>query len=181
MRRQLQIITLVAAAVVGLAGLVPAQEASKLGVVNSQDILDKSVEGQRVLAQLQAADKKYTEGITRLDDQIKQLQNRLSTQRLTLTPETSAALQLDIQKKQTDRQRMAEDAARAMQELQARTLDQLQREILPIIEQLRKDKGLDIIFDLDKSGVAFMSPALDLTAEILRRYDALKAAPPAKK
>jgi outer membrane protein len=181
MRRQLQIITLVAAAVVGLAGLVPAQEASKLGVVNSQDILDKSVEGQRVLAQLQAADKKYTEGITRLDDQIKQLQNRLSTQRLTLTPEASAAIQLDIQKKQTDRQRMAEDAARAMQELQARTLDQLQREILPIIEQLRKDKGLDIIFDLDKSGVAFMSPALDLTAEILRRYDALKAAPPAKK
>jgi len=181
MRRQLQIITLVAAAAVGLAGLVPAQEASKLGVVNSQDILDKSVEGQRVLAQLQAADKKYTESITRLDDQIKQLQNRLSTQRLTLTPEASAAIQLDIQKKQTDRQRMAEDAARAMQELQARTLDQLQREILPIIEQLRKDKGLDIIFDLDKSGVAFMSPALDLTAEILRRYDALKAAPPAKK
>ncbi len=180
MRRQLRIITLAAAAAVGLAGLVPAQEASKLGVVNSQDILDKSVEGKRVLAQLQAADKKYTGSLTGLDDQITQLQNRLSTQRLTLTPEAVTALQLDIQKKQTDRQRMAEDAARAMQELQARTLDQLQREILPIIEQVRKDKALDIIFDLGK-GVAFMSPALDLTAEILRRYDALKTAPPAKK
>jgi len=27
----------------------------------------------------------------------------------------------------------------------------------------------------------FVSPALDLTAEVIRRYDALKAAPPAKK
>jgi hypothetical protein len=27
----------------------------------------------------------------------------------------------------------------------------------------------------------FMAPALDLTAEILRRYDALKAAPPPAK
>jgi len=181
MRRQLRVITLIAAAAVGLAGLLPAQEASKLGMVNSQDILDKSVEGRRVLAQLQAADKKYTESITRLDDQIKQLQNRLSAQRLTLTAEAAAGIQTDIQKTQTQRQRMAEDAARAMEELQARALDQLQSEIMPIIEQLRKDKGLDIIFDLGKSGVAFMSPALDLTAEVLRRYDALKAAPPAKK
>jgi Skp family chaperone for outer membrane proteins len=181
MTRQLRLITLVTAAAVGLAGFVPAQEASKIGIVNSQDILDKSVEGLRVLGQLQAADKKYTESITRLDDQIKQLQNRLSAQRLTLTPDAAAGIQADIQKKQTERQRMAEDASRAMQELQARTLDQLQKEIMPIIEQVRKDKGLDIIFDLGKSGVAFMSPALDLTAEILKRYDALKAAPPAKK
>jgi outer membrane protein len=181
MRRQLRTIALVAAAAVGFAGFVAAQEASKLGVINSQDILDKSVEGQRALAQLQAADKKYTETITRMDDQIKQLQNRLSTQRLTLAPDAAAALQLDIQKKQTERQRTAEDAARAMQELQARTLDQLQREILPIIEQLRKERGLDVIFDLGKSGVVFMAPALDVTAEILRRYDALKAAPPPAK
>jgi hypothetical protein len=54
MRSHLRLIALVAAAAAGFAGLVPAQEASKLGMVNSQEILDKSVEGQRVLAQLQA-------------------------------------------------------------------------------------------------------------------------------
>jgi len=181
MRSHLRLIALIAAAAAGLAGLVPAQVASKLGMVNSQEILDKSVEGQRVLAQLQAADKKYTESITRLDDQIKQLQNRLSAQRLTLTAEAAAGIQADIQKKQTERQRTAEDAVRSMQELQVTTLGQLQTQLLPIIEQLRKDKGLDVIFDLGKSGAAFVSPAVDLTAEVIRRYDALKAAPPAKK
>jgi Skp family chaperone for outer membrane proteins len=181
MGRQLRIITLIAAAAVGFAGFVPAQEASKLGIVNSQDILDKSVEGKRVLARLLAEEKKHTESITRVDDQIKQLQNKLSAQQLTLTTEAATALQIDILKAQTQRKRMAEDASRIMQELQARALDQLQNEIMPIIEQIRKDKGLDLIFDLGKSGVAFMSPALDLTAEVLRRYDALKAAPPAKK
>jgi len=181
MRRQLRLIALVAAAAAGLAGLVPAQEASKLGIVNSPEILDKSVEGQRVQAQLQAADKKYAESITRLDDQIKQLQNRLSTQRLTLAAEAAARIQADIQKAQTERQRTAEDAGRALQELQARTLGQLQNEIMPIIEQIRKDKELDVILDAGRSGIVFVSPALDLTAEVIRRYDALKAAPPAKK
>jgi outer membrane protein len=181
MRSQRWLIALVAAAVAGLAGLVPAQEASKLGIVNSPEILDKSVEGQRAQAQLQAADKKYTESITRLDDQIKQLQNRLSAQRLTLAAEAAARIQADIQKAQTERQRTAEDASRAMQELQAKTLGQLQNEIMPIIEQLRKDKELDVIIDSDKSGIVFVSPSLDLTAEVIRRYDALKSAPPAKK
>jgi outer membrane protein len=181
MRSHLRLIALVAAAAAGLIGYVPAQEASKLGMINSQEILDKSVEGQRVLAQLQAADKKYTESITRLDDQIKQLQNRLSAQRLTLTVDAAAGIQADIQKKQMERQRTAEDAARGMQELQAATSIQLQTQLRPIIEQLRKDKGLDVVFDLVKSGTVFVSPSLDLTAEVIRRYDALKAAPPAKK
>ena len=181
MIRRLRFMALVAAAAAGLAGLVPAQETSKLGIINSRDILDKSAEGRRALAQLQAADKKYAESISRLDDQIKQLQNRMTSQRLTLTAEAAAGIQTDILKKQTERQRMAEDAGKSLQELQAATLEQLQTQLIPIIEQLRKDKGLDLIFDLGKSGTVFFSPALDLTAEVIRRYDALKAAPPAKK
>lgn len=181
MRKPIRLIVLIAAAAAGLAGLAPAQEGGKLGMINSQEILDKSAEGRKALAQLQAADKKYTDEITRMDDQIKQLQSRLSAQRLTLTVDAAAGIQADIQKKQTDRQRAAEDATRAMQELQARTFGQIQSELIPIIEQLRKDKELDLIFDLAKSGTVFYSPALDLTAEVIKRYDASKAAPPVKK
>jgi outer membrane protein len=158
-------------------GPLTAQEATKLGVVNSQEVLDKSVEGKKALVQLQEADKKYQADIARLDDQIKQLQNRLTTQRLTLTAEAVAGIQADIQKTQTERQRKGEDAARAMQDLQYKVLSKIQGELIDIIEQLRKDKGLDIVFDLTKSGAAFASPALDLTAEVIRRYDAAKAAP----
>ena len=172
---------LVALVLFAAAGSLAAQEATKIGVVNSQDILDKSVEGKKALAQLQEADKKYQAELVRLDDQIKQLQNRLSAQRLTLAAEAAAAIQADIQKKQTDRQRMAEDASRAMQELQYKVLTRVQGELIVIIDQVRKDRGLDIVFDLAKSGAAYASPALDLTAEVLRRYDAAKGAPPAKK
>ena len=180
MRRHHRLLALIAAAA-GLAGFAAAQEAGKLGMINSQEILDKSVEGKRALAQIQAANKKYADEVTRVDDQIRQLQNRLAAQRLTLTVEAAAALQADIQKKTTDRQRSAEDAARAMREIQARTLEEIQTDLIPLIEQVRKDMGLDVIFDVTKGGVVYFTPALDLTAEIIKRYDALRAAPPAKK
>ena len=194
MRQHIRLFALIAIAAVGLAGFARAQapaqapaqasEGTKMGMINSQEVLEKSVEGKKAIAQLQAADKRYGDEITRLDDQIKQLQSRLTAQRLTLTAEAAAGIQADIQKKQTARQRTIEDASRSMQELQATTLTKIQAELMPIIEQVRKDKGLDLIFDLTKSGTVYYSPALDLTAEVVRRYDALKAvpaAPPVKK
>lgn len=181
MRHRLRLIALIAAAAAGLAGLAAAQEAGKLGVIDSQDILDKSTEGRKALAELQAAEKKYADDLARIDEQIKQLQNRLTTQRLTLTPDAAAGLQADIQRKQTERQRAAEDAARSMRELQGKTLERIQNELMGLIEQARKDLGLDLVFDLAKPGVVYFNPALDVTAEIIKRYDAMKAAPPAKK
>lgn len=181
MRQHTRILALVAAAAAAMTGLALAQEGTKLGMINSQEVLEKSAEGKKAIAQIQVADKKYTDDITRLDDQIKQLQNRLTAQRLTLTAEAAAGIQADVQRKQTDRQRAVEDASRAMQELQAKTMSQIQADLIPLIEQLRKDKDLDIIFDSTKSGTVFFNPALDLTGELVRRYDALKAAPPVKK
>jgi len=165
----------------GLAGLALAQEGGKLATINSQEVLEKSVEGMKAIAQLQAADKKFGDQIARIDDQIKQLQGRLTAQRLTLTPEAAAGIQADIQKRQTERQRAVEDASRSMQELQATTLTRIQTDLMPIIEQVRKDKGLDLIFDVAKPGIVYFTPTLDLTPEVIRRYDALKAAPPVKK
>jgi Skp family chaperone for outer membrane proteins len=171
-------------AAAALAGLARAQDSGKLGTINSQEVLEKSTEGKKAIAELQAADKKYGDQITRLDEQIKQLQNRLTAQRLTLTVEAAAGIQADIQKRQTERQRAVEDASQSMQQLQATTLTRIQSDLIPIIEQLRKDKGLDLIFDVTKGGTVYFSPAIDLTAEVIRRYDALKGAtppPPVKK
>lgn len=180
MRKAMTTLVVAALAAAGTAGLW-AQVSKKIGVIDSQEILEKCAEGKKALAELQEANKKYEADVARLDDQIRQLQNRLTTQRLTLTPEAAASLQADLQKKQIDRQRAAEDAVRALQELELKSVTRIQNELIPLIEQLRKDRGLDIIFDLAKPGVVFSTPAIELTAEVIKRYDAMKAAPPAKK
>ena len=182
MRHHVRLLALFAVmGMAGVAGLALAQEGGKLATINSQEVLEKSAEGMKAIAQLQAADKKFGDQIARIDDQIKQLQGRLTAQRLTLTVEAAAGIQADIQNRQTERQRAVEDASRSMQELQATTLTRIQADLMPVIEQLRKDKGLDLIFDVAKPGIVYSVPTLDLTAEVVRRYDAIKAAPPVKK
>ena len=156
-----------------LAGSSFAQ--MKIAIVNSNDVLEKSAEGKRTLARLQDADKQNQAKISKLDDDIRQLQTKLNTQRITMTDEAVLANQADLERKQTQRKRDAEDAYAQMQELSTRLFKKLQDELIPIVEQIGKERGLDIIFDRDKSGAVYYSPAIDLTAEVIKRYDQSKA------
>jgi Skp family chaperone for outer membrane proteins len=152
-----------------------SQQAIKVGVVNSQDVLERSSEGKRVMAQIQDKDKQNNARLNALDDEIRNLETRINTQRLTLTQEAMLQLSSDLDKKRTDRKRLAEDSLREMQEFTGKLFQRIQNELLPIIEQLGKDKNLDIIFDLARSGAIYFNPTIDITQEVITRYDASKA------
>lgn len=161
--------------VVGLFSLGLAQQTAKIGVVNSQLILEKSEEGKRAIARLQELDRTQQGKITKLDEDIRQLETKLNTQRLTLTNEAIIQLTSDIDKKRTDRKRQAEDAMRELQDLRLRLFQKVQNELLPIIEGIGKEKNLELILDLGNSGAIYFNPTIDLTEEVIRRYNASKA------
>jgi Skp family chaperone for outer membrane proteins len=152
-----------------------SQQAVKIGVVNSQDVLEKSAEGKRVMAQIQDKDKQNQSRLGTLDEDIRNLETRINTQRLTLTNEAMMQLSSDLEKKRTERKRFAEDSLREMQEFTGRLFQRVQTELLPIIEQVGKEKSLDIILDLARSGAIYFNPTIDLTQEVITKYDASKA------
>lgn len=174
MRRSTNITLLLTLFIVVLVSLSFAQQTIKVGIVNSMEVLDKSAEGKRVIARLQERDKSNQDRVGNLDEDIRQLETKLNTQRLTLTNEALMQLSSDIDRKRTERKRFAEDSLREIQELQARLYNKLQNELLPIIEQIGKDMNLDVIFDLGKGGVIYFNPSIELTAEVIKRYDASK-------
>jgi len=152
-----------------------AQQEIKVGVVNSQEVLEKSSEGKKVMSQLQSRDSKAQADIAKMDEDMRTLETRLNTQRLTLTQEALMNMQADLDRKRTDRTRFVEDQSREMQDLTARLFQRIQNELLPIIEQIGSEKNLDLIFDLQRSGAIYFNPVVDLTNEVILKYDASKA------
>jgi Skp family chaperone for outer membrane proteins len=165
-----------------LASLNFAQQPLKMGIVNSQEVLEKSIEGKKVIVQLQDRDKKNQATLAKMDDDIHALESKINTQRITLTDEAFLQINSDLEKKRKDRQRFGEDSLRDIQELRDRLFLKIQNELIAIIEQLGKEKNLDLILDLAKSGAIYWSPTISLTDEVVRRYDASKATatPPTK-
>lgn len=152
-----------------------AQESGKIGIVNSNEVIQKSTEGKAVMTQLQEKDKSNSSRISTMDEKIRELETKLNTQRLTLTQESILQLTSELERKRTERKRFAEDSLRELQELRFRLFTKVQDEVIPIIEGLGKERNLEIIFDLANSGAVFVNPAIDLTEEVIKRYNASKA------
>jgi len=160
--------------VASLVSLGYAQQPMKYGVVDSTQVLEKSKEGKRVTAQLEAKNKTLQEDLARLDNKIRDLETRLNTQRLTLSQEALTNLMADLDKQRTERTRFVEDSRRELNDLQVRLFQRLQTELRPIIADVGKEKNLDLIFDIGGSGIIYFNPAVDLTQEVIKKFDASK-------
>jgi len=152
-----------------------AQEDQKIGVVDSNLILQNSIEGKKVMAQLREKESVNQKQLANKDEEIRELQKKINTQSLTLTQEARLNLNSDLERLRTERQRIYEDSQRDMNETAARLFQKIQNEVMPIIEQVGKEKGLAAIFDRQNSGVVYFSPSTDITQEVIQRYDAQKA------
>lgn len=168
--------------VLALAGVSYAQQAGKIAIINSQRAFETSIEGKKALSQLQDREAKVKNDIQKLDDSIRLLENKLATGRLTMNTEALMGIQSDIDKKTTERKRYEEDAARELQQLSTNLIQKIRLEMIAIIETLSKERGLELVLDTASSGVVTADPTIDITDEIVRRYDQAKAgAAPVKK
>ena len=182
MNRVRTIAPLVILFILVVAGVSYAQQASKIAIINSDKAFQTCVEGKKVLAQLQERENKIKTDIQKLDDSIRLLENKLGTGRLTMTNEALLGTQADIDKKTTERKRYEEDAARDAQQFSGNLAQKIRVEMVAIIEALAKERGLELVLDAQMSGVVTFSPTVDITDEVIRRYDQSKAAtPPVKK
>ncbi|HDT14504.1 MAG TPA: OmpH family outer membrane protein [Candidatus Aminicenantes bacterium] len=182
MNRVRNIAPLVVLFVLAVVAAAYAQQVSKIAIINSQRAFETSLEGKKALGQLQDREAKIKADIQKMDDAIRLLENRLNTGRLTMTQEALMGLQSDIEKKTTERKRYEEDQAREINQLSANLIQKIRVEMVSIIEALAKERGLEIVLDTATSGVVTASPTIDITEEIVKRYDQSKSAtPPAKK
>jgi outer membrane protein len=182
MNRVRTIAPLVILFILVVAGVSYAQQASKIAIINSQKAFETCVEGKKVLGQMQDRENKIKADLQKLDDSIRLLENKLSTGRLTMTNEALIAIQADIDKKTTERKRYEEDAARDAQQFSGNLIQKIRAEMVAIIETLSKERGLELVLDVQQSGVVTFNPTVEITDEVIRRYDQSKAAvPPVKK
>ena len=82
-------------------------------------------------------------------------------------------LEKEIEKQTKDAERFQQDAQAEINELQQEVQNEFVKKLSPIIEQIAVEKGLQIVFNLAEAGVAWATPGLDLTGEVIKKLDAV--------
>jgi len=174
MRRSANKIIVLALFFVAILSTSFAQESSRVGIVNPMQVMEQSAEGKLILARLEKKSKENQDKLVKMDDRIRDLETRINTQRLTLTQESLMNMSSDLERIRTDRKRFAEDSYREFTQLRDRLFNKVKTELIPLIEQLGKERNMVAIFDLTTSGVIYFTPTIDLTEELIKKYDASK-------
>jgi outer membrane protein len=142
----------------------------KIGVVDVQQVLNQS---QRGSALKQKLDQELAGRQKELDvrqQEIVKLQAEFEKQAPVLSEQAKREKGESLQRRVRDIRRMAEDANRDFEKRLRETEMETTREIFVVIQEYGKDQGYSMIFE--RNSIVYGSTAVDLTAEIVKRFDA---------
>ncbi len=157
-----------------LAGMTLSAQVQKIAVVNPMLVLEQSNPGKAIVAELQA-----------LGQEIEQKGNAMLVEVNTLKKEVaSPALNNDAREKkmtllatkETNLKRFSEDSQREFAEKRNKAFQRLQEELMPIIDEIRKQKGLAMVFDLGSAGIVSFDEAINISNDVVTAYNAKHAA-----
>jgi len=159
----------------------PFPEGAKIAYVNVQAIASNSVEGKAATSKLDDLRKKKTAEIADKNKALAAAQTKLQQGGSVLNDAARGALEKDIEKMNREIQFAQQDANTELQELQNQLQADFQEKLNPVLEQVASEKGLHMLIDIANSGAVWANSGLDLTAEVIRRFDAATKTAPVKK
>jgi len=160
---------LVGALLLGWGTHAWAAQALRIGIVDMQEILNKSQKGMAVKQKLDQERATRQKDLDAKQQEVMKLQAEFEKQAPLLSEQAKREKAETIQRKQREAVRIAEDANRDFDKRVREVELDVSREILAVVQEYGKDQGFTLI--LERSMLVFASSAVDITSEIIKRYD----------
>lgn len=150
----------------------PFPQDAKIAFVNVQEVANQSQAGKDASAKLKSLQDKKMADLQAKNKQLQDMTAKRDQGGAVLSDSARAQLEKDIENLQRqiqfDQQTAQSDMQDQVNELQA----DFQKKLVPIIEQIGKEKGLHAVFSQGDAGAIYIHPGLDITQEVIKRLDA---------
>jgi Skp family chaperone for outer membrane proteins len=151
----------------------PFPQDAKYAFIDVQFIASNSAAGKEASKKLQALTEKKQSEVGEKNKQLQALTTKRDTSVGVMNEAARSQLDKDIDKLQREIQFAGQSAQAEINELQNDLQGEFQKKLIPIIEEIAKEKGLYMIFT-GESGFAYVKPGLNLSPEVVKRLDAKK-------
>lgn len=168
---------LVTVVIVPLTAISLLAQDAKIGYIDSIKIFADYRETQEAERVYRQEVDKWTAQKQQKEQEIVKLREELQAQSLMLSEEKKAEKKLDLDRKMADYEQFMEEtfgddglAARRNKELTQPIVEKINR----ILEELGKEQGYTIIFDVANANIVYADKALDLTDVVLTKLNQMQ-------
>jgi outer membrane protein len=159
----------------------PYPEGAKMAFVDLQAIASNSIEGKAASAKIQDYQKKKQAELGEKQKALKSMQEKLQQGGSVLSDQARAQLEKDIDRSNRELQFAQTDANAELEQMQNELQAEFNRKLGPILDQVSKEKGLHFLLSIRDAGALWAAPGLDLSAEVVKRFDAATKTPATEK
>ena len=162
--------------------LVAQGDTTKIGVFDPEIIWKQTEVGKKYNQDLSAARDRLQAQIDKKQEELEGLKSRLRQQQASLNDDKINDMKKDILAKQTELDRLNEDATKEMKYQLGEVQGRFQEMLVRTLETYGKEKGFTLI--LNKGVVDFSSAGIDISQDMIGKFNEMNkvsAAPAAKK
>jgi outer membrane protein len=172
MKRMLMIGVLSCAVATPLLALERAARAEqKIAYVDLQRALEETDEGKKAKAKLKSDFEKKQKELDGRQEELKKMKTDLDKQQNILKPEALAAKQQELQGKLVQLQETYMRLQKDLQEKEATETGKIFKKMQGIISEIAHAEGVTFVLEKN-SGILYAPPSLDLTNELIRKFNA---------
>lgn len=174
MKKTLKLLAILSAAAL-FSTTAYAADVAKIGVINFEKIMNDSSAGKVSQKELKA---KWTELQKKLNQEkqsVEEFSLAIERESLVLSPEKKRAKQRELEDRVNDLKRMNADFTEEFQILQNENINQIQKDVFEIVNEMGKKQGYLLIVERKVGGVLYAPAQVDITDEVIKLYNAQTA------
>ena len=156
-------------------------DVAKIGVVNFQDILEKSDAGKMATAEINKSGKEMEASLKTKGEEIDAIQKKLEREALVMSKEMREEKEREIRISINDFKTLKNKYMADFKQHEARLVRDIQKEVLEIVEEMGKKEGFLIIFEKREAGVLYSPDTIDITDQLIQRYNTIFSEKASKK
>ncbi len=150
---------------------LPAGAQQGVAFVDVQNLMLNSSRGQEIQGQLKTEFAAPIAEMRSKEEALSALGSRIASQSATLSAEALEKLRREYQDLQLQLKRLTQDVENGAQQRKTELFSVLEKDLLELIEEIRREKGLGLVFATETSGIIAADPTLNLTDEVMQRLN----------
>ncbi len=152
----------------------PYPQSMRVGVIDMLRVFGDTAWGKTAQQRIDALGQKKTAELSERQKKLQTDNQKLETD--VLNEAARRETQASVQRQEKELQRAQQDAQEEFNQLRNEVQESFNTKLGPILQTIVNEKKITMLFRTTDSGLVFFDQSLDLTAEVIKRFDAVNPA-----